>query len=150
MDQVSLRASSWDDAAFLYHLLKASMQSYVAQTWGWDEQWQQAYFQKTFDPARNQIIVMAGQDVGVISVEKGEQEVFLSRLYILPEYQGRGIGTQLIKRVLAEAFGDNLPVSLRVLRVNPAKELYERLGFVVVEETDVRYLMKATPPQPQT
>jgi hypothetical protein len=36
----------------------------------------------------------------------------------------------LVKRLLREASGTELPVRLRVLAVNPAKALYERLGFV--------------------
>jgi ribosomal protein S18 acetylase RimI-like enzyme len=73
--------------------------------------------------------------------------VFLSKIYILPQYQGRGIGTRLINGVLEEAHGRGLPVTLRVIRVNPARGLYERLGFVQVGETESHYLMEAAPHQ---
>jgi ribosomal protein S18 acetylase RimI-like enzyme len=43
-----------------------------------------------------------------------------------PETRGRGIGGALIERCLAEADGD---VKLHVDYDNPAKRLYERLGF---------------------
>jgi ribosomal protein S18 acetylase RimI-like enzyme len=121
------------------------MRQYVEQTWGWDEDWQRAYFHMRFDPAENQVVVLDSQDIGVISVEWREDVVHLGTLYILPEYQGQGIGTQVLNDLLAAAFREGLPVTLRVLQVNPAKRLYERLGFVVVEEDDVRYVMKATP-----
>jgi ribosomal protein S18 acetylase RimI-like enzyme len=121
------------------------MRDYVEQTWGWDEDWQRAYFHMRFDPVKNRVVVLDGRDVGVISVQRQEEAVHLSTLYILPRYQGQGIGTQLLNDLLAAAFREGLPVTLRVLKVNPAKRLYERLGFVVVEEDEVRYVMKATP-----
>lgn len=144
--KVTLRPAKPEDAEFLYYLLKAAMQQYVAQTYGWDELWQQAHFQKNFDPARQQVIVLEGQDIGVIAVERKETEIFLAKIYLLPEYQNRGIGTRLIEALLREAFGQNLPVRLRVLKVNPARRLYERLGFKVIEEADTHYLMEAVPP----
>jgi len=67
------------------------------------------------------------------------------QLYIAKEFQRRGFGTRLLKRLLEEARGSNLPIRLRVLAVNPAKALYERLGFVVVERTPERYSMEWVP-----
>lgn len=83
----------------------------------------------------------------MISVEQIENAVFLSKTYILPEYQGRGIGTQLIKSILDRAFDSGLPVMLQVLRVNPAERFFEHLGSVEAGETETHYLMKAMPDQ---
>jgi ribosomal protein S18 acetylase RimI-like enzyme len=66
----------------------------------------------------------------------------LVQLYIAKEFQRRGFGTQLLKRLLVEAGESKLPIRLRVLAVNPARALYERLGFVVVERTPERLLME--------
>lgn len=145
MDNVSLRLATPEDADFLYTLLKATMQKYVAQVWGWDEQWQQRYFQENFAPDKERVIVKGEEKIGVISTERKRDEVFLAKIYILPEYQGQNIGTELIKVVMEEAFDCGLPVTLRVLKVNPAKRLYERLGFVVTDETETHYLMKVSP-----
>jgi ribosomal protein S18 acetylase RimI-like enzyme len=142
---LQLRAATPEDAEFLYQLLRATMREYVEQTWSWDEKWQRAHFQENFDPAKNQIVVLDDRDVGVIASERREGDVLLGSIYILPEYQRHGIGTLLIKSVLDGAFQEGLPVRLRVLKVNPARRLYERLGFTVVEEADTHYVMKATP-----
>jgi ribosomal protein S18 acetylase RimI-like enzyme len=144
--KVKLRAATPADAEFLYDLLRTTMRDYVEQTWSWDEDWQRTYFDMHYDPAQNQVVALNGQDIGVIAAERREGGIHLSSIYILPEYQGRGIGTQLINDLLAEAFRQGLPVSLRVLKINPARRLYERLGFVVVDEADTHYIMKATPP----
>jgi GNAT superfamily N-acetyltransferase len=148
MSEVALRTAGSADEEFLYNLLKATMQEYVAQTWGWDEQSQEERFRDEFEPGMDRIIVLEGKDIGVISTEQKDEAIFLDKIYILPEYQGRGIGTYLIRSVLDEAFRSGLPVTLRVLKVNPVRKLYERLGFVETGETDTQYLMKATPQKP--
>ena len=84
------------------------MREYVEQTWSWDEKWQRAHFRENFDPAKNQIVVLDDRDIGVIAAERREAEVFLGSIYILPEYQRRGIGTLLIKSVLDGAFQEGL------------------------------------------
>lgn len=147
MDDITLRAAAAEDEDFCYRVQKAAMQAYVAQTWGaWDEGFQQAYFRARFDPAANQIIALNGVEIGVFSAEQRAEAVFLAKLYILPAYQGRGIGTRLIRALLNEAFSKGLPVALRVLKVNPARWLYERLGFAIVAEKDAFFSMQATPP----
>jgi ribosomal protein S18 acetylase RimI-like enzyme len=145
MHGLELRVARQEDAGFLYDLLKATMQEYVAQTWGWDERWQQERFRRSFDPSSQRIVVLEGKDIGVLAIEEKEEEVFLSKLYIHPEYQGQGIGTRLIGSILDQAFRCGQPVTLRVLKVNPAKRLYERLGFVQVGETETHLLMQAVP-----
>ena len=75
-------------------------------------------------------------------------EVRLDRVFLLPECQNRGIGTRLVRDVLAEARAAGLPVRLRVFRVNPARRLYERLGFVATGETDTHALMERAAERP--
>ena len=140
---LNLRPATVADYDFLFHVLKATMRDYVDQTWGWRESEQQARFADEFTPEHDRIIVLAGVDIGVLAVEHRADEVFIDKLYILPAYQRRGIGTRLIRDVLAEASREGLPVRLRVLKVNPARRLYERLGFVVVDQTDPSYVMRA-------
>jgi ribosomal protein S18 acetylase RimI-like enzyme len=63
-------------------------------------------------------------------------------LYILPEFQNQGIGTAIVLDIIKEAYQDCKPVRLRVLTSSPAKVLYERLGFVVVQIEPERYFME--------
>jgi ribosomal protein S18 acetylase RimI-like enzyme len=53
---------------------------------------------------------------------------------ILPEYRGQGIGGGLIRHLLAENAGHFCGVSLSVSAENPARQLYQRLGFEVLGE----------------
>jgi ribosomal protein S18 acetylase RimI-like enzyme len=108
---------------------------------GWDEAWQADYFHVHFDPVHCQIIQAEGVDVGMLSVETRPDSVFIASIAILPAYQRAGIGTVIIRQVLGQAACLGLPVMLQVLKVNPARHLYERLGFVITGETGTRYLM---------
>jgi ribosomal protein S18 acetylase RimI-like enzyme len=62
---------------------------------------------------------------------------------INPEYQGRGIGTACIRRIIEDAVAFELPVRLRVLKVNSrAITFYQRLGFRSIGESDTHVLME--------
>ena len=65
---------------------------------------------------------------------------------IVPSAQGRGLGTALVRLVLDEAAGRGLPVRLSVLANNPARGLYERLGFQVTGGVHPRISMEWSPP----
>jgi len=146
MADPTLRPAVPEDFDFLYDLRRATMKDYVVQTWGkWDEEWQRSHFREHFNPAVCRIITFQGQDVGVLSLVEREGEVFLGNIEVSPDYQGKGIGTFVIRSVLKEAHRKGKPVALQVLKVNPARRLYERLGFSVAGETATHYLMKATP-----
>ena len=143
--QISLRPATREDYDFLWWLHCTTMRPYVEQTWGWDEQWQARHFRDRFDPATRQIIERDGVSIGCISVERREHCMFLSAIEIAPEHQNRGIGTKLIRALCDEADSRGVPVELQVIKANPARRLYERLGFGVVGETETHYLMRRVP-----
>ena len=143
--QISLRPATQHDYDFLWWLHCATMKPYVEKTWGWDEQWQAQRFRDHFDPATREIIEGDGLPIGCISVERREDRVFLSVIKIAPDHQNRGIGTKLVRALLNEADGRGVPVELQVIKANPARRLYERLGFAVVGETETHYLMRRVP-----
>ena len=142
---VSLRPATENDYDFLWWLHGATMRDYVDAIWGWDEAVQRQYFQERFDPARIEIAECAGEAVGYISVERREASIFLGAIEIAPEYQGRGIGTGLIRDLQGEAERQCLPLNLQVLQGNPARRLYERLGFVPTGETETHIMMSWLP-----
>ena len=137
-----LRAATMDDYDFLYNLLVATMKRYVEQTWGWNELYQQRRFREKFHPKDYKIIVVEDRDVGVISTERWRSELFLAEIQICPEYQRRGIATSILRDLMRKAEQQQIPLTLQVLRVNPARRLYERLGFVVMAENETHAQMQ--------
>lgn len=143
--EISLRPATDSDYDFLWWLHGATMRTYVEAIWGWDEALQSQYFQDRFDPARLQIVERAGEAIGYISAERHEEFIFLSSVEIAPGLQGQGIGTRLIRDLQGEAERQCVPVRLRVLQGNPARSLYERLGFLATGETETHTMMSWLP-----
>jgi ribosomal protein S18 acetylase RimI-like enzyme len=142
---VSLRPATESDYAYLWWLHGATMRTYVDAIWGWDEAVQRRLFDDRFDPARLEIIESAGEAVGVISVEQQREFISLSAIEVAPDFQSKGIGTRLIRDMQDEAERQCVPLRLRVLQGNPARRLYERLGFAETEETETHIMMNWLP-----
>lgn len=146
MSTHTLRPSTEHDYDWLWSLKRSTMQSYVEKTWGpWNEEDQAARFKDNFRPESWQVIVVKGDDAGVVHVERSDEEIVLVNIQISPDFQNRRLGTAVMDGLLAEARGQKLPLRLQVMKVNPARNLYERLGFTVVGETDTHYQMRWAP-----
>jgi len=59
----------------------------------------------------------------------------------MPDYQNKGLGSYLFKQIFSQAISSNKSVSIHVEHNNPAKKLYERLGFSVKSKTNDIYLL---------
>jgi GNAT superfamily N-acetyltransferase len=148
LPRYSLRRATMRDCAFLYRLRAITLEPYVSQFPGWAEDQRQAYY-LDFDPAIHEIIVVDGQDAGAVSILRNEAETRFINLHLLPEYQNRSLGTAIFQEAIAEAAARGVPVVLQgVLKTNPAVKLYRRLGFVITQETELRYVMtRPAPPR---
>jgi ribosomal protein S18 acetylase RimI-like enzyme len=145
MEDVRLRPATLDYIDALYRIHRAALGSYVEQTSGWDEGWQAGNFREHFDVSVRQVVEYRGRTVGFLDVIEEGGRTLLASIRIAPEFQRRGIGTSLIRGVLHGAASRGVPVVLRVLRNNPARSLYERLGFETVGASDTHYIMAAHP-----
>jgi ribosomal protein S18 acetylase RimI-like enzyme len=144
---VSLRPGRPDELGFIRRVHRAAMGPHIERVWGeFDEDTQRARLETSTDPEAHDIIELDGHPVGCRWVRRHDEALELVRLWLLPEAQGSGIGSGLVVDLLDEARAARLPVRLRVLKQNPARRLYERHGFRVVEETDTHYRMRAPAP----
>jgi ribosomal protein S18 acetylase RimI-like enzyme len=141
----SLRQATKNDIDFLRDLHWSAMKEYVAQTWRWDEEFQRQMFADQFDASQYQIIVVDGRDVGAMSVHRHREEIEVADIKLVTDFQRQGIGTAVIQDILKEAAAGGFAVGLQVLKVNPARSLYERLGFDIVSESDTHFGLEARP-----
>jgi ribosomal protein S18 acetylase RimI-like enzyme len=119
----------WDDAtkrAFVEHQFSAQ-----------DEHYRANYPGATLD-----VIEVDGERGGRLYVYRGKDDIRIMDIAVAPEFRGRGIGTALIEELIAEARASGRSVSIHVEMQNPARSLYERLGFVPVGEHGVYVLME--------
>ncbi len=80
-----------------------------------------------------------GSDPGYGFVHDTTPEVSMG---ILSQWRGRGIGTRLLDALLAQARQTGLKtLSLSVERDNPARRLYERTGFLTVDDEGGAFTM---------
>lgn len=141
MTRFAIRPANPADIPALFAINRAAMREYVTQTWGeWDEAWQAAHFHEQF-PAVRQVIEVDGESAGFFDLERRDDCIYIAEVVIHPVHQRFGIGTALVKSALREAAKAGLPARLQVLKVNPARRLYERLGFETTGETETHYLM---------
>lgn len=132
---ISLRAARKSDIEWLEPFYELLMRPYVELTHSWDSM----KFRESFDASLVSIVMIENEDVGMLKKEHRGDDLYLGDIQIHDDYQGRGIGTYLIKKVIEEGESLDLPVRLRVLKGNPAHELYLRLGFIEEEELDNCY-----------
>jgi GNAT superfamily N-acetyltransferase len=145
-DSLTLRRANAEDAEFAFRVLKETMRDYAVATWGtWWEEESRRETAEQVSSGGTEILEHHRVPIGVQRVERSESHIQLEQLYILEEFQRRGFGTALLKRLFVEARASNLPIRLRVLAVNPARRLYERLGFKVVESTPERHFLEWLP-----
>ena len=78
----------------------------------------------------------------MIKVVRSKSIWELIQIQILPAYQGQGTATRAIKNLLADANQHSVRVKLSVLKTNPARALYERLGFCVTGESVHSFVMQ--------
>ncbi|MFN4155999.1 MAG: GNAT family N-acetyltransferase [Paracoccaceae bacterium] len=142
---LTLRPATPADAAYMLDLERRVMQDHAHALWG---RFNPAPHPSAFDLANTRIVSMAGEPAGLLTVETAPDHLRLRKLYLEPQFQGRGHGTHLLAIVQAEAAQRGLPLRLSVLRPNQrALAFYLREGLHVAEETEERIFLSLIPPE---
>ncbi len=110
----------------------------ITRSSGWDEHAQRNY---AVESLNGYIVLVEENCAGVITLSDWEDQLHLTWLAVLPQYQGQGLGTELIKYAQSQARLSNKPLTLQVLGANSAKSLYERLGFWVYDHNGPEKLL---------
>ncbi|MGF1681583.1 GNAT family N-acetyltransferase [Photobacterium minamisatsumaniensis] len=140
---VTLRNACEDDMVFLHQLRDYTMRKYL----------EQAGMQVTVDAYEAriryefhsaQIVEVNSQAIGLFKATYNSQinHWQLIQIQIAPEFQGLGIGSDLLKALIRSAAKSGATVGLSVIESNPAMMLYTNLGFKVISREGDEYLMK--------
>ncbi|RXR07040.1 GNAT family N-acetyltransferase [Pseudoxanthomonas composti] len=139
-DSLRLRPAVEADIPALFALRKQTMEAHMrasgAQT---SDDYHMAKLRKGYELA--QVLEEEGRIVGLFKVDRGHDPWKVIQIHLAPALQGRGIGKALISDFIQEARQAGCDVTLNVLTQNPARALYERLGFVVTGEEGSEYVM---------
>jgi GNAT superfamily N-acetyltransferase len=127
---------------FTYQTKQAAFRGYLEQVSSWNEDEQRRLHQRRFGEHDFRIIQLSGVDVGILAISRQPDCINLHQMFILPEYQSKGIGDAVLTLIIEDAAA-KIPVRLRVLKVNPrALTFYQRLGFKQIGETETHILME--------
>ena len=143
-----VRSASSSDREFLFAVRRRALRAYVEQTSGWDDVEQRATAEKEFGELPYAVVEVNDRPVGYVCVIHGSDHDFIEEIALLPDAQGRGTGTRLVRDILGAARRRGVPVRLSVFTSNPAQALYARLGFTVVRVEEPRITMEWRPGDP--
>jgi ribosomal protein S18 acetylase RimI-like enzyme len=135
------RPATHEDIPFLMRLRHQTMDAHVVASGGspGEDQHRERLMYR-FDCAE---VLMDGEDaVGLLKVARGASEWKIIQIQIAPQLQGKGVGAALLREIIDEASGAGAETTLSVLKANPARRLYERLGFVIEGEDEFEYFMR--------
>ena len=137
---VTLRPITDADLPFLLQLYASTRVEELAQTPWTDEQKvafvvqqfqaQHAWWQEHYTGARFDLVLVGGEPAGRLYVDVWTREIRVVDIALVPAYRSGGIGSMLLGRVFDEGDAAGKPVSIHVEVFNPARRLYDRLGFV--------------------
>ena len=130
------------DYDFAERLYLATMKPLLSRLGALDEPELIANFKRLYRPGDVKIIVVDGVDAGWLQISESEREISLYQIHIKSGYRARGIGPALMQDLLARGRIREKPISLYVVRNNPAVALYKRLGFKVVGEDETKLHMR--------
>jgi ribosomal protein S18 acetylase RimI-like enzyme len=140
------RPTTRDDVPFLRSLHHEAYRDVVTRQFGvWDERQQDESFHRDLADSQFAIVEANDQPIGAIGTTETEDWIRLAELWIVPAWQNRGVGSSLVRKLQEQARESGKSISLRVLHQNRARALYERLGFAIVGDTDIVYLMEWRP-----
>ena len=87
------------------------------------------------------IVEVDGVPAGRLFIDFWDREIRIVDIALLPQFQQSGLGSYLIKEVFKTASQSDKPVTIHVEFQNPARVLYERLGFKYKQQTNDVYLL---------
>jgi len=152
---VTRRPITPQDKPFLYRVYASTREAELAQL-DWDEDRKAAflemqfhaqhhYYQEQFAQADFDLILLDGEPIGRLYVDRREDEIRIIDIALLTAHRNHGIGSALLGEILADGERAGLPVRVHVERHNPALSLYNRLGFHKIGESDVYFLLEWSP-----
>ena len=135
------------DEAWLENLRRSVYQELFQATWGgWDEARHMRHFSECITRGHIFIIELDGARVGMIQIFDEPNAVEVGEIQVQSSSQSRGIGTAVLKDVIADAHQRRKSVRLSVgLKNDKAFRLYERLGFRRVARTETHNHMACEP-----
>jgi ribosomal protein S18 acetylase RimI-like enzyme len=149
---ITFRPAGPDDAAFLLKVYGSTRaEELAAVPWteaqreaflGMQLQAQHHHYRQKYPAAEYLIILDDDRAVGRLYIARLAEQVRIMDITLLPEERGRGLGTSILRDLMAEAAAAGKPLRIYVESFNRSLGLFKRLGFSQIEEQDFYLLME--------
>ncbi|MBZ5486247.1 GNAT family N-acetyltransferase [Halomonas aquamarina] len=119
------------DKAFAERLIRQNMSGYHEQL---GMHWDSALFEREWRTFETYQLIINTCPVGVLCLDHDTQAFYIRELQIEPAWQRQGFGAAAIRYTIDRARQTSIDtLRLRVFCINPAMELYQRMGFYVLK-----------------
>ncbi len=128
------------DHDFVYHLV-LQLKPYVEKFTEWNKKFFDDDFKRTY---KSGVILLKGKRrIGMFQLENKLSHIYVTRIYLSPAYQGKGIGSAVMSYVESVAKAKRKRrIRLHIWQGNPALKFYGKLGYKVLERKDNKILME--------
>lgn len=106
---------------------------------------QKNHYAAEYPEASHDIICFDSQAVGRLYMDRGQEKFHILDITVLPQFRGSGVGSTVLKQILAEAGRKGKPVTIYIESFNPSLRLFGQLGFERLTEDGFQLLMQRLP-----
>ncbi|MGW6691124.1 N-acetyltransferase family protein [Streptomyces sp. NPDC054961] len=140
-----LRSTEPADVEVIAELRAVVMREDLERLGRFDEHRVRQRLRDSLSPPYTSVIEKDGELAGCVTVRPARDGQWLEHFYLAPGHQGRGLGSAVLRTLLARADARGVTVRLNVLQGSAARRLYERHGFVVETQDPVDVFMVRPP-----
>ncbi|TWD82110.1 L-amino acid N-acyltransferase YncA [Kribbella amoyensis] len=137
----ALRPAEAGDVEAIAELRAVVMRPDLERLGRYDEHRVRQRFRDAFSVRHTSVVEVAGAVAGSVTVRPAQDGRWLEHFYLAPGFQGRGLGSAILRALLQRIDAEDVPVRLNVLQGSAAQRLYERHGFTVEAEDPIDVFM---------
>lgn len=138
----ALRAAQAADVEPIAELRAAVMRPDLERLGRYDEHRVRQRLRDSFSAQYTSVIVIDRELAGCVTLRPApDGRHWLEHFYLAPRHQGRGLGSAVLRGLLARTDAEGRAVGLNVLQGSAARRLYERHGFTVESEDAIDVFM---------
>jgi ribosomal protein S18 acetylase RimI-like enzyme len=152
---IAYRHAEAGDGSFLAAVYASTRTEELART-GWPDEMKRQFlahqfqaqdvdYRRNFPHAERLVIELDGEGVGRLYIVEQDDHLLMIDVALLPGWRGRGIGAAIFCDVMVQARAAAKPIRIHVEKSNPARRLYDRLGFAKVHDEGVYDLLEWSP-----
>lgn len=134
--EFTVKTATQDDYEFTFNLKKSAEIDAITAIFGWDEELQRELHSIEWNQGFPELICVNDQPIGSYMLELKHEFWYFSRFFLLPDFQGLGIGSQILHRVRSILDLHQQPCKLCYLQGSRVHSLYPRFGFIKSHEDD--------------